>query len=296
MKLAAHIKSLLEGYYSAEGVDVICRPVSGGDIHTCSQLDLVGVDGLPERLFVKSNSGVGGDVLRTEFESLNAINDLCSESYPEALLFEECESEAVLIMSFHRLTSLDNHSAAQAGRALAQQHKVACENFGWATNNYIGLTPQSNAWSQSWVDFFRSQRLLPMLNRAKQQGLSELMVSSVEQVMSCLDGLLPHNVVPSLVHGDLWGGNLAYDRDALKPLFYDPAPYYGDREVDLAMTRLFGELPASFYLAYEEVWPLEPGYRHREAVYNLYHALNHVVLFGLSYESLVDSCLAKIDC
>ena len=290
------LTELLRRYFNVEDLACNILSVSGGDIHTCSQLDLVGVAGLPECLFVKSNSGVGGDVLRTEFESLNAINDLFSESYPEALLFEECENEAALIMSFHRLTSLDNDSAAQAGRALAQQHKVTCENFGWSTDNYIGLTPQSNAWSQSWVDFFRSQRLLPMLNKAKQQSLSELMVSSVEQVMSCLDVLLPHKVVPSLVHGDLWGGNLAYDRDALRPLFYDPAPYYGDREVDLAMTRLFGELPASFYLAYEEVWPLESGYRHRVAVYNLYHALNHVVLFGLSYESLVGSCLAKIDC
>ena len=158
-------------------------------------------------------------------------------------------------------------------------------------DSYIGMTPQANQWMDSWVNFFREQRLLPMLARAKQAGLSSSSVAKVNGVIDSLDELLPHQVVPSLVHGDLWSGNLSLDCATSKPLFYDPAPYYGDREVDIAMTQLFGRQPDTFYQAYNEVWPLENGYQDRRAVYNLCPALNHVTLFGLSYSGLVDECL-----
>ena len=133
--------------------------------------------------------------------------------------------------------------------------------------------------------------LLPMLARAKQTGLSSSSVAKVNDVIDSLDELLPHQVTPSLVHGDLWSGNLSLDCATSKPLFYDPAPYYGDREVDIAMTQLFGRQPGAFYQAYNEVWRLENGYEDRLAVYNLYNALNHVTLFGLSYSGLVLSLI-----
>jgi len=289
------IKTILEKHFSEGSLSIDCVPVSGGDIHSSVELNLIGNKALPEKLFGKFNTGVGIDVLKTEFESLELINELLPGLYPQALLFDYLDNEAVLIMQFHNLSSLSDSGAADAGRALAKQHKKSHDEFGWASDNYIGMTKQSNRWTSNWVDFFREQRLLPMLENAKAKGLSQEHTLRVNDVISSLDHILSHKVVPSLVHGDLWSGNLGFDCDASKSLFYDPAPYYGDREVDIAMTTLFGRQPGSFYHAYNEVWPLEYGHKNRQAVYNLYHALNHVSLFGLSYIGLVDSCLSQID-
>jgi len=266
----------------------------GGDIHSSFSVNLRGDAALPSALFVKCNSGVGIDVLKTEFESLTLMNESIPSYYPQAVLFDDSEDEAVLIMSFHDLESLGRLNSSDAGRTLALQHNNAHEQFGWPSDNYIGMTPQSNQWTDSWVVFFREQRLLPVLAKAKRAGLSNASVLKVSDVINNLDEFLSHHVVPSLVHGDLWSGNLGFDRVASRPLFYDPAPYFGDREVDIAMTRLFGCQSDAFYQGYEEVWPLESGHEKRRAIYNLYHALNHVVLFGGSYNGLVDECLGRV--
>lgn len=289
-----YIETILKEYFSLNSLCIDCLPVSGGDAHESVELVLSANKDLPSKLFAKLNSESGVDVLKTEFESLKFINDLIPDLYPQVLLFGDIQGEAALIMQFYNLVPLSSANAADAGRTLAEQHKKSQDKFGWASDNYIGMTPQSNSWTLNWVDFFREQRLLPMLDRARREGLSSVSVSQVNEVISGLGGLLSHEVLPSLVHGDLWSGNLGFDRDALKPLFYDPAPYYGDREVDLAMTQLFGRQPNAFYQAYEEVWPLESGHQNRRPVYNLYHALNHVALFGLSYGDLVDDCLDQV--
>ena len=166
---------------------------------------------MPSRLFAKCNSGVGIEVLETEFESLVLMNELIPSRYPKALVFDDSEDEAVLIMSFHDLESLGHLSSADAGRALAHQHKKTHEQFGWPDDNYIGMTPQPNSWVSSWVDFFRDQRLSPMLARAKRAGLSNICALKVGDVINNLDEFLSHQVVPSLVHGDLWSGNLGFD-------------------------------------------------------------------------------------
>ena len=295
MKNQSHIRAVLKQYFAVEDLNIDSMPASGGDIHSSVELSLTGDDVLPNHLFGKFNSGVGVDVLKTEFESLNLINALLPSLYPQALLFDQFDNEGVLIMQFHNLTSLNDVNAADAGRALAEQHKLSNDQFGWQGDNYIGMTPQSNQWAPDWVVFFREQRLLPMLENAKAKGLSKAAVLRINEVVASLEELLPHKVIPSLVHGDLWSGNLAWDCDTSKPLLYDPAPYYGDGVVDIAMTKLFGQQPISFYHAYEGVLPLEEGYEDREAVYNLYHALNHVALFGLSYARLVDFYLNLID-
>ena len=209
-------------------------------------------------------------------------------------MFDDSGSKAYLVMDYHHLESLNGDNAAQAGLALAQQHKVTNEQFGWDSDNYIGLTPQSNRWASNWCSFFKEQRLLPILQRAQHRGLSKHNVQRVHNLIDVLEQILSHQVLPSLVHGDLWSGNASFDSQRQTPLFYDPAPYYGDREVDIAMTELFGRQPNDFYQSYQAEWPLEEGYEQRKAVYNLYHALNHVVLFGLSYNGLVEHCLDQI--
>ena len=291
MKSLYRIEAVLKKYFSADELSLDSMSIAGGDIHSSFSLNLAGDATLPSKLFVKCNSGVGVDVLKTEFESLKLMNELIPSLYPQAILFDDGEGEAALIMSFHDLQPLSQLNSVEAGRALAEQHKKTFDKFGWHSDNYIGMTPQPNQWMDSWVVFFREQRLLPMLVRAEKAGLSSFNVAKVNDVINNLDELLFHQVSPSLVHGDLWSGNLSLDCATSKPLFYDPAPYYGDREVDIAMTQLFGRQPNTFYQAYNEVWPLENGYEDRRAVYNLYHALNHVALFGLSYSDLVDECL-----
>lgn len=294
MIVVDQIESVLADYFKVPHLSCHAQEVSGGDIHSSYALTLTCSKSIPKRVFAKANSGDAADVLHSEYQSLKEIDTLCSGLYPKPLLFHREDNHAVLIMSFHQLGSFDSASTAQAGKALAEQHKLSNLNFGWGSDNYIGLTPQPNHWKDHWVDFFREQRLLPMLDRASQRGLSQNSAQAAHEIVANLDELLSHQVVPALVHGDLWSGNLSLDTENRKPLFFDPAPYYGDREVDIAMTELFGRQADAFYQAYETVSPLDKGYEQRRPIYNLYHALNHVVLFGTSYNGLVRNQLEQI--
>ena len=168
------------------------------------------------------------------------------------------------------------------GEQLAAMHRVTRERFGWHRDNTIGLTPQHNAWSHDWVAFFGEHRLGYQLELAASKGFG----GELQELGGRLRKRLPvffENYAPaaSLLHGDLWGGNWA--TCAGSPVIFDPAVYYGDRETDLAMTRLFGGFGRRFYQAYEASWPLEPGHRDRQHLYQLYHVLNHLNLFGSGY-------------
>jgi fructosamine-3-kinase len=169
------------------------------------------------------------------------------------------------------------------GEQLAKQHRVTQAAFGWSRDNTIGSTPQLNEWCDDWVTFFRDRRLRYQLDLAARNGfggrLQQRGGALLDRVAEFFSGYLP---VPSLLHGDLWGGNrLTADRG--HPVIFDPAVYYGDRETDLAMTRLFGGFGPGFYAAYEAAWQLDAGAGERTDLYNLYHVLNHLNLFGDGY-------------
>jgi protein-ribulosamine 3-kinase len=164
---------------------------------------------------------------------------------------------------------------AALGRMLAALHRQAGPRFGWHRDNYIGLSPQQNGWCDDWTEFWRERRLRPQAERAG--------------VQIDLDRIELHKPQPALLHGDLWSGNAGFT--AQGPVLYDPAVYYGDREADLAMTELFGGFPSAFYDAYNEVLPLDAGYEQRKHVYNLYHLLNHLNIFGASYLPQVKATL-----
>ena len=164
---------------------------------------------------------------------------------------------------------------AQLGRMLAALHRQTGPRFGWHRDNYIGLAPQQNSWCDDWSDFWRERRLRPQAERAG--------------VQIDLDRIELHQPQPSLLHGDLWNGNAGFTPAG--PVVYDPAVYYGDREADLAMTELFGGFPRAFYDAYNELFPLPEGYERRKHLYNLYHLLNHLNLFGGGYLGQVKSSL-----
>jgi fructosamine-3-kinase len=191
-------------------------------------------------------------------------------------------------------------AAAEAalGEKLALQHRYAAARFGWHQDNTIGRTPQLNGWSESWVTFFRERRLRYQLDLAARNGYSGRLQQRAALLLERIDAFFTdYRPIPSLLHGDLWGGNWGAD-DAGEPVIFDPAVYYGDREADLAMTRLFGGFGPDFYNAYTTAWPLDAGARTRRDLYNLYHVLNHVNLFGGGYlpqaHALIENLLAEL--
>ncbi|WP_310482237.1 fructosamine kinase family protein [Chamaesiphon sp. VAR_48_metabat_403] len=163
--------------------------------------------------------------------------------------------------------------------------------FGWHTHNTIGSTAQLNTWETDWATFFADRRIGYQLQLAQAKG-------GVFPQAAALLQAIPHILAdrqpqPSLVHGDLWGGNASFTTAGI-PVIFDPATYWGDREVDLAMTELFGGFPVDFYQGYERVYPLAPGYSQRKDLYNLYHILNHYNLFGGSYRSQANTTIDRL--
>jgi len=144
-----------------------------------------------------------------------------------------------------------------------------------------------------WIAFYRAWRLRPQFELARHNAAPRGLLRQGERLLERLEAFFPgYHPMPSLLHGDLWGGNHGY-ADGV-PVLFDPAVYYGDREVDLAMTELFGGYPADFYAAYREAWPLDPGYRVRKPLYNLYHVLNHFNLFGGGYAAQAEAMVRRL--
>jgi fructosamine-3-kinase len=180
---------------------------------------------------------------------------------------------------------------------LALVHSLHGEFFGWRRDNFIGRTPQANRRSSSWSEFWRDARLRPQFDLGKRNGLSESLLRKGERLIEAVPRLLSdHAPSPSLLHGDLWGGNAGFLAGGV-PVLFDPAVYWGDRETDLAMTELFGGFPPAFYSAYAEAAPLDANYTRRKPLYTLYHVLNHANLFGGGYasqaERVIDRLLAQ---
>jgi fructosamine-3-kinase len=207
-------------------------------------------------------------------------------------------NRAWLALEWIDLESPTAHSEARLGELLAQQHRTMSAAFGWHRANTIGLTDQRNEPDVEWGRFFTVRRLGAQLDLAETGGDFGHLVDRGRRLCELVPVLLAgHSPVPSLLHGDLWAGNRAED-SAGNPVIFDPAVYFGDREADIAMTRLFGGYGRAFYSAYEAAWPLEPGAAGRVPLYNLYHVLNHVNLFGGGYsrraEDMIERLLAEV--
>ncbi len=204
--------------------------------------------------------------------------------------------QAFLALEWIDLGAPSARSETLLGEQLAALHRVTGPRFGWHRDNTIGSTPQSNDESDDWARFYVERRLRFQLELAERSGhggqLTEHGHQLCQQVHAFFDGYHP---LPSLLHGDLWGGNRAAARSG-EPVVFDPAVYFGDREADIAMTRLFGGFGAGFYAAYQSSWPLDPGAGLRRDLYNLYHVLNHLNLFGGGYRAqaraMIDGLLA----
>lgn len=254
------------------------EPVSGGCIHRCFRVESGGV-----RLFVKTNAAGYADAFAAEADGLGALRG-AGLSTPEPLAHGTANAHAFLVLDYLDLVAEGDF--ARLGGLLAQAHRNAWPRFGWHRDNYLGATPQANGASGTWVDFWRERRLRPQAELARRRGVT----FDVERVARRLEGHAPQ---ASLLHGDLWNGNVGFT-PRLGPVVFDPAVYCGDRETDLAMTELFGGFPPAFYAAYREAWPLEAGYERRRSLYNLYHLLNHLNLFGAGYLEQVNSTLSLL--
>jgi fructosamine-3-kinase len=249
---------------------------AGGCIHDCYR---VRIRGAPR--FLKTNSAGFQDAFAAEADGLQALSDAGLRA-PAPLAHGVAAGQAYLLLEFLDLRGPADF--ARLGRMLAAGHKQAGARFGWQRDNYIGATPQANGWKDSWAEFWLERRLRPQLELARRNGF--------DLPPPSLSILQNHQPTPSLLHGDLWSGNAGFTAEG--PVVFDPAVYYGDREADLAMTELFGGFPREFYRAYEESWPLEEDYARRKALYNLYHLLNHLNLFGGAYLGQVQATLGLL--
>jgi fructosamine-3-kinase len=236
--------------------------------------------------------------LEAEIEGLEALRSAACVRVPAFLGRGEDGGQAWIDLERLELTPLRAAPAARLGAALAAQHRLPQEKFGWGRDNFIGLSPQPNGWSEDWLDFWRERRLHPQLRFAARNRLPSRMIDRGERLQADCEALLEgHAATRSLLHGDLWGGNAGALADGT-PVFFDPAVYVGDREADLAMTQLFGGFPADFHSAYRAAWPLDDGYPLRRDFYNLYHVLNHANLFAGGYvrqaQDLIEKLLAEL--
>jgi protein-ribulosamine 3-kinase len=251
--------------------------VAGGSIHRSYRWRCGGTP-----LFVKVAAD-GGAGLEAEAAGLLELARARAVRIPRVLARGTAGRSAFLALEWIESRPAGRAAERALGEQLAAQHRVTAERFGFADDNFIGRTRQPNGWLADWAEFFRERRLRPQLALAAQNGFAELLERPGARLLESLDRLLAgHRPQPALLHGDLWAGNwLADERE--EPVIFDPAVYYGDREADLAMTRLFGGFGRAFYDAYHAAAPLPAGHAIRAQLYNLYHVLNHANLFGAGY-------------
>lgn len=263
-------------------------PLSGGCINRAWRIE--SRDGA--RYFTKINDAHKLPMFEAESAGLTAIAAVRAVRVPHPVACGTSGEHAFLVLEFIDLGSGGN--ARLLGEQLAALHRTQSPQFGFSQDNTIGETPQANGWSSDWIAFWRERRLGFQLDLAVRNGhggeLQKLGHILMEELPEFFGGYHP---VPSLLHGDLWGGNHAFTADGM-PVLFDPAPYYGDRETDMAMTELFGGFDAEFHAAYRAAWPLDAGYATRKTLYNLYHTLNHANLFGGGYARQAEGMMRQL--
>jgi fructosamine-3-kinase len=277
------------------------RSVSGGCINQG-----YAISSTSRNYFAKINQASQVAMFEAEALGLQQMRETQTILVPEPICWGTEGNSAYIVLEWIDLGGRGGDKAGEEmGRKLAAMHKCTPPSpgrarghrpynrgcFGWDINNTIGSTLQINNWTANWAEFWAEHRIGYQLKLAKSRGGH---FPQGERLLKLIPELLAgHEPKPSLVHGDLWGGNAGITPGG-EPVIFDPATYFGDREVDIAMTELFGGFPAAFYRGYSQVWPLDSGYEKRKTIYNLYHILNHFNLFGGSYESQANQMINRI--
>ena len=250
------------------------------------------------KFFIKSASvsGGGNKMLHAEYLGVKEMDKTNTIKVPKPITYGEHHGPGrdVAFVVFEYLEFCGGGSGYELGQNLAKMHRCFHQKYGFHIDNTIGATPQPNLpWKDTWADFWDEHRLGHMLTLTHNAGLNN---DTVTKLRVKTRELLSHNPQSSLIHGDLWGGNKSFAKvdGKVVPVIFDPAAYYGDREADVAMTYVFGGFGSDFYQGYEYEWPLPEGHQQRRTVYNLYHILNHDVLFGGMYRRQAQGMIDQI--
>lgn len=272
----------MEKLHSTDEIQLVsARPVSGGCINDAYALEFQN----GSKAFLKYHPNSPKRLFLLESIGLREICIADGPRVPHILAVSEGGngSPAFLLLELVEPGSRTSSGEEQLGRRLAQMHRPRQQRFGWQEDNYLGPTLQPNSTRKSWADFFLENRLEYMVRLLEKTGRYRRELRIVTSALKPAAELLgKHTPAPSLVHGDLWSGNVLYDEMGA-PVLVDPAIYYGDREVDLAMADLFGGFGHSFFSAYKKEWALTGGWEDRRPIYQLYHLLHHALLFGDNY-------------
>jgi len=278
-RLAAHLSSPIASLSS----------VGGGDINQAFKAETAS----HETYFIKTHPSPPPGFFAREARGLNLLSQTQTVSIPRVVSVVEEENVSCLILEWITSGPASSRSSMSFGQDLAKLHRTSSDVFGLEEDNYLGTLQQLNLPTKDWVEFYRDRRLYPLLQRAHQSGMlpSKLMRES-DVLLTNLPSILGPIEAPSLLHGDLWGGNRMIDKAGTSWLI-DPAVYFGNREVDLAMMRLFGGFPQEVFEAYHATYPLSPGWQDRIDIYQLYPMLIHLNLFGTSYLGSVERILHR---
>ena len=259
-------------------------PVGGGCINETYRLD-----GDGGSFFAKLNRADKLEMFEAEADGLCDIAATETIHVPHPVCHGISGDQSYLVLEHIELGA--GESQSELGRRLAKLHAVPQPHFGWRRDNTIGSTPQANPASGDWVAFLREHRLGFQCRLAKRNGLR---LDGAEELLGQLGGFFTdYEPRPSLLHGDLWSGNVAFGPGG-EPVVFDPATYCGDREAEFGLTEMFGGFGNDFWSAYEAEWPLDPGYPTRKLLYRLYHTLNHYNIFGGGYGSATEGIVGRL--
>ena len=265
------------------------QPLGGGCIN---QAWRVSDDG--REFFVKTHAAAGLAMFEAEAKGLAELAATRTVRVPEPVCWGTALGQAWLVLEYLSLGGSGRRAMETLGRQLAALHARPQPYFGWYRDNTIGSTPQINDRCDDWAEFWGERRLGFQLKLAARNGYTGALQRRGEELRSRLgDFFTSYRPTPALLHGDLWGGNASCTVNG-EPVIFDPAVYYGDREADLAMTELFGGFSERFYAAYRETLPLDGGYPQRRTLYNLYHVLNHLNLFGGGYRAQAERTIVQL--
>lgn len=262
------------------------RSVGGGCINEAVVLSSGSLD-----VFVKKNDRACLDMFEAEAAGLEALGAVNAIRVPRVLAVGQTDSCAWLGMEMVDMCGSSGQGQGELGRRLARLHRSKSSLFGWERDNTIGSTPQRNSQTDDWVAFFRSERLgfqfeLLARNGERMDGADRLL----DRLPAFFDHYAPE---PSLIHGDLWVGNVGFTAGG-EPVVFDPAVYYGDREAEFGIIEMFGGFNQAFYQAYRSEYPFPQGFEMRKDLYLLYHQLNHLNLFGAGYRSAVEGTMGRL--
>ena len=265
------------------------KQVHGGDIHSAWQLEFSN-----KKLFLKKNVR-NKKFLKFEKYCLENLRKFINQEnliIPEVIAYKNINNIEILLIEW---IDMQNFNQKKLGKGLGEMHLKATESnptkFGFPVDGFIGTTDQTKGWENNWTDCFLKLRIMPQLSILENNFLNNETINKLKEKIKL--ELLDHKPINTLIHGDLWSGNIGMEKDG-KGVIFDPASWWADNEVDIAMTKLFGGFRKEFYEEYHKIFPLKEGFEKRIIIYNFYHVLNHANMFGGGYLNQVKDYVKAI--